>query len=245
MTPRLSSVVPACLFLAPFAAGQTTTLDIESGSVYQSKNKVAIPADSTKFSYRQLLGKGPFAYQRFTVTFNPDAKEGYRFVYAPLSLSGTGQLDKSVNFDGTTFDPNTPTEGRYTFNNYRFTWWRKWRPIGDAQVRAGWTLFIRDARVSLSQTGKSETFYNLGPVPLFYLKAEKPLAKNLASEFEFDGLLSPNGGALDFGLALKYQADPQKSLKLQLRYLDGGTGRGSAYNFASLAYVAAVVQLRW
>lgn len=244
--PKLSILVTFSALLPCLAgAQQAVDVTVEGGVAYQTRNTCAVPADASKFSYRDLIGRGPFNYGRLTAILNPDANSGYRIVWAPLNFSGTGQLPNSVTFSGTTFAPGVNTSGRYIFNNYRFTWWHKWQPIVGAEIKAGWTLFIRDADVSLAQSGKSASFYNLGPVPLYYLDATRPLAKALSAEFEFDGLVAPEGGALDIGLALKWQVSSAAALKLQLRYLDGGTGSGSAYNYATVNYASLGLDFRF
>ena len=225
-------------------AQEKLRVDLEGGYVYQTRNTCAIPANGDKFSYRDLMGRGPFKYARLTAIVNDDQNSGYRILVAPLTLRGTGQLKNTTVFHGVTFDPGVYTAGAYTFNSYRFTWWKKWRPIEGFAVRGGWTLKIRDANVSLQQGAKSASFYNLGPVPLYYLFAERQLSKDLGMEFEFDGLVAPQGGAIDVGLQLNYRLNPATHIKAKLRYLDGGTGQGSAYSFATFNYIAVGIEWR-
>ena len=240
------------LWLAPIfalfttnAQGQTQTrIDLEGGYAYQTRNTCAIPADSNKFSYRDLMGRGPFQFARLTAILHDDETSGYRILFAPLTFSGVGRLNSSVKFNGVTFAPGVDTLGRYTFNSYRFTWWHKWRPIFRANVRAGWTLKIRDADVSLTQGSKTSSFYNIGPVPLFYLFAERDLSNRLAAEFEFDGLVAPAGGALDLGLHLSYKLNDGTRIRASARYLDGGTGSGSAYSYATVNYLSLGLEFR-
>jgi hypothetical protein len=239
------AAVALTLGCATIRAQDSIRLDIEGGVAYQTRNTCAIPADSNKFSYRDLIGRGPFNYGRVTAIIHDDQNSGYRIVIAPLNLSGVGKLPNKIQFSGTTFDPGIDTAGRYIFNNYRFTWWHKWKPIGGIDFRGGWTFFIRDANVSLAQTGKSASFYNLGPVPLYYILAEKKFSDTLRAEFEFDGLVAPEGGALDFGLALAYSFNSTTALKLRARYLDGGTGSGSAYSYATVNYLSLGLEFRW
>jgi len=246
MNPRLGISIAILTGLTGIAAAQNDLrVELEGGVAYQTRNTCAIPADSNKFSYRDLIGRGPFNYARVTAMTHPDENSGYRFVVAPLNFSGVGTLPNKIQFSVTTFDPGVSTAGRYIFNNYRFTWWHRWKPIGDAQIRAGWTLFVRDADVSLAQGPKSASFYNLGPVPLFYLDAEKPLSGRLSASFEFDGLVAPQGGALDLSLALAYRISPSSSVKLRIRYLDGGTGSGETYNYATVNYLSLGFEQRF
>lgn len=225
-------------------AQENVRVDLEGGFAYQTRNTCAVPADSSKFSYRDLLGRGPFYYSRVTALVHGEESSGYRIVIAPLNVFGTGKLPNRNTFAGVTFDPGVETAGRYIFNNYRFTWWHKWRPIDGIDVKAGWTFFIRDADVALAQGTKSASFYNLGPAPLYYLNAYKDLGSRLKAEFEFDGLVAPEGGALDLGLSIAYGMSHDLSIKLQTRYLDGGTGSGSVYSYATFNYVALSLEIR-
>ena len=220
-------------------------VEFEGGVAYQTRNTCAIPADSTKFSYRDLFGRGPFKYGRLTAFIHENENSGYRIAVVPLTASGVGKLPAGIKFSGVNFAPGVDTFGRYTFNNYRFTWWHRWRPIDDIQIRAGWTFFVRDADVALSQGTNHASFYNLGPVPLFYLDAEKKFGTCWDSRFEFDGLVAPQGGALDFGLSFGYKISDSVSLRTHFRYLDGGTGSGSAYNYATIYYLGLGLEAHW
>jgi hypothetical protein len=238
-------VLPGLLGLSGFAAAQDgLRIELEGGFAYQTRNTCAVPADNSKFSYRDLIGRGPFNYGRLTAIINDDHTSGYRIVVAPLNVSGMGRLPSRINFNGVSFAPGLDTSGRYIFNNYRFTWWHKWKPIESIDLRGGWTFFIRDADVSLRQSGKSSSFYNLGPVPLYYILAEKQFNEQWKAEFEFDGLVAPQGGALDFALSVGYRLNSSASLKAKIRYLDGGTGSGSAYNYATFNYVSLGFEFR-
>jgi hypothetical protein len=238
--------IGTALGLLPALGGaqQDVRVELEGGFAYQTRNTCAIPADSNKFSYRDLMGRGPFSYARITALVNQDRNSGYRIVIAPLNISGVGTLPNRVKFNGVNFDPGVPTSGRYIFNNYRLTWWHKWRPVDGIDLRTGWTLFVRDADVSLSQGSKSASFYNLGPVPLFYLEADRALTNRLKAEFVFDGLVAPEGGAIDTSLALAYAINSRSTLKLKGRYLDGGSGSGSAYTYATFNYVSLCLESR-
>ena len=243
--PFRSVALPFLGLISSLASAQDAKVEFEYGSFWQSRNTSAIPADSTKFSYRDLLGRGPFPFTRTTITLNPNAASGYRLVWAPLRITGRGELDRTVSFDGETFAPGVSTDGEYMFNNYRFTWWKRWRSSGRTRAKAGYTLFVRDARVSLEQGATEASFYNLGFVPLAYVAAEHDFSPRVVGEFEFDGFLSPYGGAIDTGVALGYRTDDKSTVKLRFRVLDGGTSRGSAYSFATFISTSLSYERRW
>ena len=241
---RLITIVGSIGFASLAFCQNDFRIDVEGGFAYQTRNTCSVPADGSKFSYRDLLGRGPTNFERLTVLIHPENNSGYRLVIAPLAVNGTGRLSAATNFNGLNFAPGVDTYGRYQFNNYRFSWWHKWKPIGDIKIRAGWTFFVRDADVALAQGPQSSSYYNLGVAPLYYLLAERDFGDRLSAEFEADALAAPQGSALDFGLAVGYKLNSTTKLKLKARYLDGGTGAGSVYNFATFNYISLGLEFR-
>ncbi len=85
-------IASSCALIALSAiscASDRIRVDLEGGFAYQSRNTCAIPADGSKFSYRDLIGRGPFNFARLTAIINDDSNSGYRILVAPLSFSGT------------------------------------------------------------------------------------------------------------------------------------------------------------
>jgi hypothetical protein len=219
-------------------------LILETGNAFQSKNTAAIPGSSTKFSYKDILGRGPTRFGRITAWLRPDEKTGYRIVIAPLTISGRGTLDKAVSFNGQNFVPGA-VSGSYRFDSYRFTWWRRWEKTDRLTVRGGFTAKVRAAEISLTQGTTSTSFDNLGVVPLIHLDAEYRLSDNFNLLFDFDGLISTQGSALDGGLYALYSVDSKTSLFVGARMLDGGFSNKRGYNFANLPYLSAGLSVKF
>ncbi len=219
---------------------------IEGGAYWIAKNEIRIPAGGTQVDFKSLAGSGPRTFFRLNYVRNLEEKRGIRVLYAPLSYSGTGQLSKSTEFNGTTFAAGVDTRASYRFNSYRVSYWSSPRGIDERwNLRLGLTLKVRDASVGLSQTGASSHYDDVGVVPLFYASGERTLGPRWNFMFDFDGFAVPMGRALDLGLYLTYAVTPGTSLSFGLRGLDGGADNDKVFNAATITYLTVGVGCRF
>lgn len=212
-------------------------INIEAGAVWQNSNDVQIPNDTgTRFSLSDLVGEGPFAFYRLELFYDIKPRHQLRFLIAPLSYTESGVLDKNVFFVDQTFTAGQTTEATYQFNSYRFTYrylvfdsvqWRWW---------IGGTLKIRDAEITLRQGAVSASDSNLGIVPLFNLYGDYQFADKWRFIVDFDGLVGPQGRALDLGLKLQYDITKQWYVGGGVRTLEGGADNDEVYNFSWFNY---------
>src|SRR5512147_277638 len=80
------------LFSLPVRAGELDA-QLETGSVWFSRNAVRIPGDGgTYFDMRNLTGSGPALYARFYSTYKFNDRHALRLTIAPLETEGTGTL---------------------------------------------------------------------------------------------------------------------------------------------------------
>jgi hypothetical protein len=248
-------VLATCITSSPFAFAKDLSdqevhkdrvqIELEAGVAYQTRNTASRPGDVTdRFSYRDLVGSGPFGFGRITAITNPDDRAGYRFVIAPFSLQGIGTLDHPIRFSGKNFAAGTTTKGGYTFNVFRFGWWNRWRKDDRNLIRAGWTVNFRDASVSLSQNGTNASYSNFGPVPLFHIDAEHQLGNGWSAFGEVDGLIGPGGGLEDVALHLAYSINQKTKLYAGVRYLDGGSDQNDGYYFSTFWFFSGGLSIR-
>jgi hypothetical protein len=238
----LASLILPLTALAQSDGGQ---LFIEGQRTSLAYNNVAVPQTTgTRFSLKDTLGGGNWGGVRLMYLKNQSERRGMRFVYAPLSLSGTGTLRQTTQFNGATFAANTPTDGRYRFNSYRVSWYRRdVKPGGE--LRYGVTLKVRDADISLRQGSLKRNEYNLGFVPLLYVGGEKRFSDKLTGYVDFDGLAGGPGRAFDIGLSLGYNVSKDTDLLLGLRTLEGGADVKEVYNFARINYLTLGLMKRF
>lgn len=229
-----------------FFADLDQQLWIEGGSFWVPKNEIRIPAEDTKVDFKSLAGGGARPFFRVNYLQNLDAKRGFRVLYAPLSYSGTGQLSQITQFNGNTFAAGVDTKASYRFNSYRASYWTTPRGI-DARwnLRLGVTLKVRDASVGLSQTGVSSHYDDVGIVPLFYASGERTLGPRWKFMFDFDGFAVRVGRALDLGLYVTYDMNPQTVVSFGTRALDGGADNDKVFNAATITYLSVGVGYRF
>ncbi len=210
----------------------------ELGRLNQTQNDIRLPGDTgTPFSFKDFSGSGPFTAGRVTVIYNQTPSRGFRVVIAPLSFSGSKTLTTPIDISGTNFCTGVSTKGSYQFNNYRASYWTKVKTKGPGDWRAGVTLFVRDARITLEQPGKRASFYNLGIAPLFYFGGEYPLSERWSVNVDFDGFVAPQGRVIDASLMLGYKVAKDQQITFGLRVLDGGADNKRVYNFARFQYL--------
>ena len=218
-------------------------VEFETGAVWQSRNEIHIPdsADGTRFDLRQLQGSGPEVQRRVELTWNVAHRHSIRFVYAPLSFSGTGSFANPVRFAGSTFASGTATDSDYRFDSYRLTYRylayesERWR------LRIGATAFIRDAKVELRQPGVTASDSDVGFVPLLSANVEYQLAPRWTALVDFDGLVSTQGRAIDAAAKIRYDFTDTWFVTAGYRVFEGGVDNGERFAFGW--YNFAVVSL--
>ena len=231
------------VFLAsPSLAAETNDwkrfrFELEGGPVWQTKNDVRIPGNTgTQFSFKDLVGSGPYAAGRFTFDWNIRKRHGLRLEIAPLRIEGNGAFGQPVSFAGTTFSPGTPTEGKYKFDTYRVSYRYLFLDKDSWRMRAGITILVRDAKIELEQPGLNASDSNVGAAPLVNFSTEWAFAKRWTAIFEFEGLAGGPGRALDLALKLRYDLTDRWSVGGGYRMLEGGVDSDDVYNFSWFNY---------
>jgi len=210
------------------------SLELEAGTVWQSRNVVQIPNDpgGTRFSLEDLVGSGPWPVARVYVNWNPKERHGLRLVLAPLSYTETGVFDDAVNFAGATYQPGVSTQATYKFNSWRigyryrfhhgerWTWW------------VGGTANIRDAKIELLQGDTASRDTDVGFVPLLYFSGTVKLAPGWRILFDFEGLAGGPGRIEDLALKVAYDFSERWSVTGGYRTVEGGADVDEVYNFA-------------
>jgi hypothetical protein len=257
-TPWVASVtgrriVPFCL-LVVFAAGSVSAqtsmpgrigITVEGLNVWQQRNDVRIPPDTgTEFSLVDLIGSSPTPSVRVMGTADVTDRQQVRFVYAPLRLSGRGTPAMPIAFAGTTFAP-APTEAVYQFSSYRGTWSYRVYQGPTWTWRLGFTGFVRDARVALTQGDRTAEDTDVGFVPLGHVSADARLAERWSAGLVLDGSAAPQGRAIDFAATLEYRPAPRWTVFGGYRTIEGGADVDAVYAFAWLNAVVGGIGVRF
>ncbi len=232
---------------APAAAdGRGWTLNLESGAVGFARNKARIPNDTgTRFDLLPLTGDGPEPYVRASATYDFNARHALRLTLAPLERSGTGELDRDVEFQGARFTAGTPTRGDYAFSTYRLTYrWMFHRSV-QWDWGLGGTLLVRDATTALQQGALRREKNDVGVVPLLHLYGQYHFSERTSLVLDFEGAAAPQGRAVDVALTLQHELPSGLQLFAGYRTLEGGADNDSLYTFAWLHYGVVGVGYRF
>jgi hypothetical protein len=246
-------VLPVCLvvvFATGSASAQTPisgriSIAVEGLNVWQQRNDVRIPPDTgTGFSLVDLVGSSPTPSVRVMATGDVTERQQVRLVYAPLRLTGRGTPAMPIAFAGTTFAP-APTEAVYKFSSYRATWSYRVYQGTTWTWRIGFTGFVRDARVALTQGDRSAEDTDVGFVPLGHVSAEARLAARWSVGLVLDGSAAPQGRAIDFAATLEYRPAPRWTIFGGYRTIEGGADVDTVYAFAWLNAVVSGIGVRF
>ncbi len=249
MRTLVSVVIVAGAWLLPHrAAAQSPptprfVVEVEASPVWQTRNDVRIPNEppATKFSLRSVVGSGPWAVGRVYFRWNINDRHALRLLVAPLSISGTGVLDRTIDFAGAQYAPAVPTRATYRFNSYRLTY--SWRFHHDPRWTwwVGGTAKIRDARIELRQGSTTSRKDDFGFVPLLHVAGDGRLGGRWHFIVDADALAGGPGRAEDVALKVGYDVGRQWTLAAGYRTVEGGADVSSVYTFAWLHYAVVSV----
>lgn len=213
------------------------TINLETGAVWQAQNDVRIPGDTgTRYSIADIAGEGPFQFYRLEYFLNLSERKQLRFLFAPFRFTETGPPKKDIFYVDETFSAGQNTKFNYQFNSYRVSYRYLYKNTSSWHLWLGGTVKIRDAEIELQQGNVKAGDANVGLVPLFNLYSDYQLDDNWRFIADFDGLIGPQGRAIDLGLKLNYDIDRHWYLGVGYRTLEGGADNDEVYNFAWFNY---------
>lgn len=210
------------------------TLRLEVGSAHVTKNEFQIP--SSTGSDISLPNDEHF-YYRLEGIWSYNEKNAVRFVVAPLAYDKTITSNSPLVFDTQNFAANTPTTVQFKFNSYRIGYVRHLVAEPTYSFDLGVTLKMRDALISLSQTGADEKFTDFGFVPLLYFSFLYHWNEHCSLFINTDGAGSSQGYAVDSLIEGRYKWDDHLTLSFGYRFLDGGADNDTVKTFATVHYL--------
>ena len=221
------------------------SLELETGPVWNSFNKIAIPGDiGTRFSLPDALDvQSRFAF-RLRLNYRLAKRHSLSVLYAPLQLEARGRLPEEIYFTDRTFARGSEVNALYRFNSYRLSYRYTWVDGERIRFQVGFTAKIRDAEIALSDNGGSASKTNVGFVPLLYLGFRWKLADRLYFKADLDALAAKQGRAEDLFLGFEWSFTKRLEFMLGYRMVEGGADNEEVYNFAWLHYLSAGVRVR-
>ena len=243
----ISTAVCADAAFGATPSDQRFSLEFETGAVWQSRNTIQIPDNSqgTRFDLTDLQGNGPQAQRRVEATWNITRRHSIRFVYAPLEFSGAGTFASPVRFAGGSFTPGSAVDSEYKFDSYRLTYRYLLYESDRWRFQIGATGFIRDARVELRQQGTVASDSNVGFVPLLSAHLEYDIAPRWTALIDVDGLISPQGRAVDAAAKVRDALSDAWYVAAGYRVFEGGVDNDERFAFAWYNFAVVSIGVRF
>ena len=214
-------------------------LDLETGAVFSGYNDVRIPGDAgTLISLSEELKADPQFYYRIRVFYNFNDRHHLGFLFAPLSINSSGQLDRDILYVDEIYPANTPLEAKYVFNSYRLTYRYDFLRKEKIKIGIGFTAKIRDAKIAVNGNGTESEKTNVGFVPIINFRLLWQFSPVFAFLLDGDALAAPQGRAEDILAAITAKVSDHFDLKLGYRILEGGADNDEVYNFTLIHYAA-------
>jgi hypothetical protein len=207
--------------------------DAEFGLAFSARNDTRIPGDGgSKLSLVDDLSTPPAPVFRLRVGYRLAERHFITALYAPLTVTATGTLDRDISFMGATYPAGTPVAAVYRFDSYRVTYRYSFLRREGLDVAGGLTAKIRSAETSLYGV-ESRRKTNTGFVPLINLHAAwRPHNGVFGVLFDADALAAPQGRAEDILIAGTWAPRDGVELRVGYRMLEGGADNREVYSFA-------------
>ncbi len=221
---------------------QSVEIDVQAGGAFPGYNDIRIPGDvGTEFSFVEDLDADPAAYWRVRGTWLMSERHSLSLLVAPLRLEAEGAFNRSIRFEGATFDPGTSVVSKFRFDSYRLTYRYGIYRSEHLDLGVGFTAKVRDAAVSVEDAEKKAEKTNTGFVPLLNFALDWRFGKRMGVEVIADALAAPQGRAEDVLVALRYRMTNRTALKGGYRILEGGVDNDEVYNFTLVHYTVVGV----
>ncbi len=248
MKGRMSILLIAIAMMAASAAwADGGFLDVEMGAAFTGYNDVRIPSETgDMISLATDTDSDPAVALRVRGGYTFGDRHTVLALVAPLTVRGSGTLDRDVTYQSTTFLNGTEVQSVYRFDSYRLTYRYAFVKTDALELAAGLTAKLRSADIALMSATAYAHRSDLGAVPLISFRAAWRMAGPWSVSIDGDALVTPFGRAEDALAALEYSPADSVSYRLGYRVLEGGSdGGGSVYTFALFNYVTAGITVRF
>lgn len=210
-----------------------------------SRNEIKVPGDNgtqfdtTKDGWKQTNA----AAYRIYISHEINEDSSIRLLYAPLQTTFNGSFGQESNFNGEKFNAGS-AKVNYKFNSYRVSYIKRLYQNQNIKLNYGFVGKIRDAEIEIVQENKQSVRKDLGFIPLLHFDLKYKFYDELQVYFDLDGLVAPQGRALDGGVFLQRELN-KYGVFIGYRFLDGGVNNHKVKTFSFINYYTAGLTLKF
>lgn len=204
------------------------SIHLDIGSTETNSNKFSIPNDLS--SQLSMPTDETITSYRLAAYYDLDESHQLYLLFAPLETSYNLNSNTAFTFNNTNFAGATATSVDYKFNSYRVGYLWRWQ-AGSLKYWLGAVGKIRDAEIKVSQGTISDSYDNIGFVPLASFGFEWFLFSGFSIFSHTDALAASQGSAFDSQLEFKYHFGKFAG-SFGKRILGGGADNDNVFNYA-------------
>jgi hypothetical protein len=205
-----------------------SSVHFDIGNSKTNYNRFSIPNNSaSQIDMPRGAGLTSFSLTGF---MDLASQNQFYFLLAPLEVDYAFSSTNSFRFNNSNFSAGQTTNVSYKFNSYRLGYLWTWN-TQNLKYWVGVVGKIRDAEITIMQNSVSDSYDNVGFVPLASFGFEWLLASSWSVFSHTDALAASQGSAFDSQLELKYRMG-NFATSIGARILGGGADNDSVYTFA-------------
>lgn len=213
-----------------FAFSNKGQINFEIGSAKSLDNNFSLPNQTS--NEINLDNGNSLSYYRIKGRLNLKNDSFLYFLYAPFATDYNFQSNKNFKFDNSNFSSNQNTKVDYKFNSYRVGYFKELSLKNNIKYWIGGVLKVRDARIKIYQNNLSDSYSNIGIVPLLGVGIEYFINNNISLFSHIDAAGFWQGYAYDFNSEIRYRLNDKNALGLGYRTFGGGVDNDKLMNFA-------------
>jgi hypothetical protein len=246
---KLQLVSASALALLIHAAPELqagVSVDVEGGVVSSGYNDVRIPGNTgSDISLTDDLKTDESGFWRVRLGIDLGERHRLSLLVAPLRLDASGLVERSIEYNGVTFEADEALSARYRFDSYRLTYSYALVRSDRLELDIGFTAKIRDAAIRIESNQRSSEKTNTGFVPLINFALDWSFSSQFGLLVEGDALAAPQGRVEDVLLAPYADISDRLSVRIGYRLLEGGADNDEVYTFSLFHYFGAGFRMKF
>jgi hypothetical protein len=211
-------------------------LGYEKGFLGFISHTIQFGTNGTNFNYIDEGNQNVlFPFTRMTADLKMNERHNLTFLIQPFEIFTTALPERDIIVEDVTFPEGNPINLKYGFTFYRLSYLYDFQKESNKEFAIGLSFQIRNASIVFASADGEliNINNNIGPVPIFKFRWQKPLGESAWIGSEIDGFYASGryitgsendfeGAIIDASVRLGFDLTDYLNTFLNIRYLGGG-----------------------
>jgi hypothetical protein len=211
-------------------------LGYEKGFLGFISHTIQFGTNGTNFNYIDEGNQNVlFPFTRMTADLKMNERHNLTFLIQPFEIFTTALPERDIIVEDVTFPEGNPINLKYGFTFYRLSYLYDFQKESNKEFAIGLSFQIRNASIVFASADGEliNINNNIGPVPIFKFRWQKPLGESAWIGSEIDGFYASGryitgsendfeGAIIDASLRFGFDLTDYLNTFLNIRYLGGG-----------------------